>query len=61
MEGNPVIRSLLLAGALAAGAFTVQPAQAIACSPVAADVCATIGFVCGRLEYHRIYECDLAA
>lgn len=27
----------------------------IACSPVAADVCATYAFVCQRLAYHNIY------
>jgi hypothetical protein len=56
-----VIRRTLLAGAIALGAvtFATPPAQALYCSPTAADVCATVGFVCGRLEYHRIYQCQL--
>ena len=30
-------------------------AALIACSPLAADVCATYAFVCQRLAYHNIY------
>jgi len=55
-----MIRRFVLAGAIALGATTfTPPAQAIYCSPVAADVCATIGFVCSRLEYHRITQCNI--
>ncbi|HEU0131277.1 MAG TPA: hypothetical protein VFQ85_09850 [Mycobacteriales bacterium] len=53
-----MIRRCLLAGAVALSAFAAQPAHAMDCTPVAADVCATVAFACSRLEYHRIYECD---
>ena len=57
-----MIRRYVLAGALALGAttFAAPPADAIYCSPTAADVCATIVFVCERLEYHRILYCTIS-
>ena len=56
-----MIRRYVLAGALALGAttFAAPPADAIYCSPTAADVCATVAFVCGRLEYHRLLYCTI--
>ena len=43
-------------------ASTNDDAYLIACSPLAADVCATYAFVCQRLAYHNIYlaACYLA-
>lgn len=48
--------------ALAAVPFATSHASAIACSPTAADVCATYAFVCQRAAYHNIYltACNLA-